>query len=337
MKKVILPIDTKSLYFNIQNDNKSGHTATVASPIKKTLGEEKLENVYLLKNKEIDISNKAKLVDLLVKHSKAKVVIRNVYSFKRLSVNGKPIDSQYSFGFYIKEETDDTKAQFGRLKLHYPSKFVYEDEDININNKEVYKALSNCLNNYAFIVNSFEYICETDTLNFDALIVGENNIPYSKVFINEKGVGNKFNFIFNENADDYDREIISLRKKFGDEVNTFNYLDYFKQMKDIAIDYLQKKLNIKLFTLYKQYPYSLFDFYYLKNDIKKYGILRVTGTKNKYFNLSLTQQLFMMKTQNETTLYLVCDIFDKPKLSTYRYENLNDLAKTINSLKYEDD
>lgn len=337
MKKVILPIDTKSLYFNIQNDNKSGHTATVASPIKKTLGEEKLENVYLLKNKEIDISNKAKLVDLLVKHSKTKVVIRNVYAFKHLSVNGKPIDSQYSFGFYIKEETDDTKVQFGRLKLHYPSKFVYEDEDTNINNKEVYKALSNCLNNYAFIVNSFEYICETDTLNFDALIVGENNIPYSKVFINEKGAGNKFNFIFNENADDYDREIISLRKKYGDEVNTYNYLDYFKQMKDIAIDFLEKKLNIKLFTLYKQYPYSLFDFYYLENNIKKYGILRVTGTKNKYFNLSLIQQLFMMKTQKETTLYLVYDIFDKPKLSIYSYEDLNDLAKTINSLKYEDD
>ena len=34
MQKIILPIDTKSLYFNIKNDNESGHTATVATAIK---------------------------------------------------------------------------------------------------------------------------------------------------------------------------------------------------------------------------------------------------------------------------------------------------------------
>ena len=27
-------IDTKSLYFNIKNDNASGHTATIATPLK---------------------------------------------------------------------------------------------------------------------------------------------------------------------------------------------------------------------------------------------------------------------------------------------------------------
>ncbi|MBO4668059.1 MAG: hypothetical protein J5666_08065, partial [Bacilli bacterium] len=148
-----------------------------------------------------------------------------------------------SFGFYIKEEVDETKVQFGRLKLHYPSKFIYEDDEININNKEVFKAISECLHNYAFVITSFEYAYETDTLNFDALIVGENNIPYSKVFINEKGVGNKFNLIFNENADDYDREIISLRKKYGEEVNPTNYLDCFRHMKEIAMEIVSKSLN----------------------------------------------------------------------------------------------
>ena len=29
-----LPIDIKSLYLNIKNDNESGHTATVATPLK---------------------------------------------------------------------------------------------------------------------------------------------------------------------------------------------------------------------------------------------------------------------------------------------------------------
>ena len=34
MSIIRLPIDVKSLYFNIKNDNKTGHTATVATPLK---------------------------------------------------------------------------------------------------------------------------------------------------------------------------------------------------------------------------------------------------------------------------------------------------------------
>lgn len=34
MHKIILPIDTKSLYYNVLNDNIRGHTCTVATPIK---------------------------------------------------------------------------------------------------------------------------------------------------------------------------------------------------------------------------------------------------------------------------------------------------------------
>ena len=34
MQRILLPIDTKSLFLNIFNDNESGHTATVSTPIK---------------------------------------------------------------------------------------------------------------------------------------------------------------------------------------------------------------------------------------------------------------------------------------------------------------
>ena len=237
-----LPIDTKSLYFNIKNDNISGHTATVASPLKKTNGEFKLDDILKIKSKEIDVDTKKEMIALLVKHSKSKVLIRQVYAFDKISVNGNLIDTDCSFGCYIKEEIDETKVQFGRLKLHYPSKFIYEDQDLNINNRIIFKKISEKLHNYAFIVRAFEYDTETKVLNFDSLIVGENNIPYSKVFINEKGAGNKFNSIFNENADDYDREIIALRKKYGEDVNPYNYLDYFKQMKESAFDIISTKL-----------------------------------------------------------------------------------------------
>lgn len=47
MQKIILPIDTKSFYFNIKNDNATGHTATVATPIKQGNSiNEKLIQVY---------------------------------------------------------------------------------------------------------------------------------------------------------------------------------------------------------------------------------------------------------------------------------------------------
>lgn len=335
MRKIVLPIDVKSLYFNIKNDNLTGHTATVATPIKKTFGDYKLEDVYLLKNNEVDISNKIELIELLVKHSKTKVVIRNVYAFKRISVNGKPIDTNYSFGFYIKEEVDDTKVQFGRLKLHYPSKFIYEDIELNINNKKIYEAISNVLGNYAFVVNAFEYIPESETLNFDALIVGENNIPYSKVFINEKGAGNKFNLIFNENADDYDREIISLRKKYGELVSPNNYLEFINKMKDKALSEIVKSTGETIRSIFEQYPYSIFDFYFEKDCVKKYGILRVTATRNKYFNLSLIQQLFLFNNQHNACIYLVYDVLQNPKICIYEYDDLISMKKSINSLKYE--
>ena len=337
MSKIVLPIDTKSLFFNIKNDNLSGHTATVASPLRKTNGDYKLDDILKIKNKEIDASNKNELISLLIKHSKSKVLIKNMYVFDKLSVNGKRIYPNFSFGCYIKEEIDETKVQFGRLKLHYPSKLIYEDIDVNINNKEVYKAISNVLNDYAFIIQSFEYELETGVLNFDALIVGENGIPYSKVFINEKGVGNKFNHIFNENADDYDREIISLRKKFGENVNPNNYLNYMRQMKEFAYEYIENKLNKKIVNISVNYPYSLFDFYFNDNGIRKYGILRVTSNKTKYFNLSFIQQAFMMKNESEVYLYLVSNIYDIPEITIYNYEQLNELNMSINSMKYEED
>ena len=56
---------------------------------------------------------------------------------------------------------------------------------------------------YAFIIEAFEYDTETQVLNFDAAIVGEHNVPYSKVFLNKRGVGNKFVSSFYEYADIY--------------------------------------------------------------------------------------------------------------------------------------
>ena len=336
MNKIRLPLDTKSLYFNIKNDNLSGHTATVATPMRKTFANFKLSNIYLLKSNEIDITNNAELISLLVKHSKTSVLIKNVYFFNKLSVNGRVIEPGVSFGCYIKEEIDNTKVQFGRLKLHYPSKFIFEDDSLNINNKKVYETISNALNNYAFLIQSFDFDLDTGILNFNALIVGENNIPYSKVFIINKGVGNKLNNIFNEVADDYDREIIALKKHFGEDVSPYNYVEYFKKLKLYALDVISKNIDGIVDDISSQYPYSLFDFCYWKNNVLKYGIIRVTTTKNKYFNLSITQQNFMRRFEKDVDIFLVSNILEKPSLSKINYNQLNDYKMSIISIKYEE-
>lgn len=336
MKKILLPIDTKSLYFNIKNDNSSGHTATVASPLRKSFAGNCLSSILQLKNHEVDISNNNELITLLVKHSKTKVLIRNVFSFNKISVNGKRINTNVSFGCYVKEEIDDSKVQFGRLKLHYPSKFIFDDGSININNKEIFNLISKALNNYAFLIQSFDYDFQTDVLNFNALIVGENSIPYSKVFINEKGTGNKLNIIFNEVADDYDREIIALRKKFGDQVNPYNYIEYFKKLKEIAIGKISSVVDGAVDYVSLQYPYSLFDFCYSKNGIVKYGIIRITTTKNKYFNLSMIQQTFMNNFKEDTNIFLVSNILDKPTIDIINFDELVNYRMNINSIKYEE-
>ncbi len=336
MAIIRLPLDTKSLYFNIKNDNATGHTATVATPLRKVEGPYKLEDILKITDKEFDFSNKGELVEQLIKHSKSSVIIRHVYVFNDLTVNGIKINTDYSFVCYIKEEVDETKVQFGRLKLHYPPKLVYEDCDVSINNRAVYQAISKILHDYAFIIRYFEYNTETGTLNFDALIVGEQNIPYSKVFIINKGVGSKFNRIFNENADDYDEEIIALRKQYGDQVDPFNYLEYFQKMKIIALEKIKKELSTDIELISDKYPYSLFDFCYSEQGIKKYGILRVSATKNKYFNLSIIQNVFMDLNKEEVNVFLVTDIFGQKDLTIFNHEALNDLSIQVNSVKYRE-
>ena len=217
------------------------------------------------------------------------------------------------------------------MKLHYPSKLIYEDNELNINNREVYKEISNILGNYAFIIRSFEYETDDNSLNFDALIVGENNIPYSKVFINEKGVGNKFNVIFNENADDYDREIIALKKEYGDEVNPYNYLEFTKKLNDVIYvsatpgDYEMERVNNKVVEQIIR-PTGLLD-----------PLIEVRPTKNQIDNL--VEEINKQIEKNERTLITTLTIRMAEELTNYlksldiKVAYLHSEVKTLERLK----
>ena len=341
MSVIRLPIDIKSLYFNIKNDNKRGHTATVATPLKQgaSIREELSRITEIPAN--INSFSREELVSKILAKSRAQAKIAGLFVFDKLSVNGVALDDSDSFCMYIREETDPKNVHFGRQKVHYPLSLVYEDNYIVIDNRSVMRSISNLLHGYAFIVEAFEYKTETQVLNFDVTVVGENEIPYSKVFINRRGVGNKFTSHFSEVSDTYDMEIISLREKHGYEsVTPENFNEVIMSNITIAhalvVDYLTRSGAKNIRVLKEEYPYAIYDIQYTENGIRKYAIVKQTATKSKYFSLPLSKIQFCNDFSNQALVLLVTDINGIPQIHKYCVDDLNRLNKSINSITYED-
>lgn len=336
-----LPIDIKSLYLNIKNDNQSGHTPTVATPLRQGKSVH-LELAQIL-NVPHNIHNDSKeeLSVKLLSNSRAEAIITDVYVFDRIMVNGVDVDVDSSYCIYIREEINPENVHCGRQKVHYPQALSYEDENVQINNRAVIRAISETLHNYAFVVVAFEYDTESKKLNFDALIVGDNGVPYSKVFINKRGVGEKFSLVFSEYSDVYDSEIIALRKQLGyDSVNPDNYVEVMSENRNRALKIVKDSLecsdDFELREISSQYPYSMYDFELVNSLKKKYVVVRFTSTKIHYFSLSSKCISFLNHFPTQTEVYLVSDINGNPSISKYNYESIKDMKKSIGSVTYEE-
>lgn len=339
MSIIRLPIDVKSLYFNIKNDNETGHTPTVATPLKQgaSIHDELSRIVEIPEN--IDSYNREELISKIQSKSRVQAKINNIFVFDRIAVNGILLEGVPAFCMYIREETDPHNVHCGRQKVHYPISLVFEDK--NIHNKNVLKAISNYLCNYAFLVEAFEYYQENQVLNFEITIVGEGNIPYSKVFINRRGVGNKFTSYFSEVSDVYDFEIIALRERHGyDAVAPDNFNDVANEnvliARSIVVDYLKEHNAKRVRVLKEEYPYSLYDIQYSVDGKRKYAIIKQTATKSKYFNLSLSRIQFCNDFAGFVEVFLVTDVNGVPQIYTYDISEMNKLDKTINSITYKD-
>lgn len=333
MHKIILPIDTKSLYMNIYNDNLKGHTCTVATPIKqgKSINEQ-LNQIYLIPQ-QIDYEKHEKLVDELRKNSKSIVKINNVFLFNKIKVNNQFLKCDSNFCIYVKEEIDDSRAQYGRIKMHYPTSLKYVD--LSIDNKKVLNTISSFLNDYAFIVESFEYDFDDYSLNFNIVIVGYNNIPYSKVFINNKGVGSKFNTIIKNNFDSYDMEIVVLKNQYFN-ADTNNYETFLTDARNKALEiveeYLLKNGAIKIRNLSEEYPYSLFDIQYFINNELFYGLVRNTFTKKIYADLTAETNRFINLFTN-CKIFIISEVMEKNVLNIYDARDLERFSTRISSIR----
>lgn len=339
MSIIRLPIDIKSLYFNIKNDNEMGHTATVATPLRQ--GASIHTELSKIRNipENINPYSRDAIIDQILSKSRAAAKITDVFVFQKISINGVAVDCDASFCIYIREETDPQNVHCGRQKVHYPPSLKFSDMNTEINNRKVIDAISAAVFDYAFIVEAFEYDTEKKTLNFDALIVGENDIPYSKVFLNKRGVGNKFSSVFNEFADTYDFEIIALREHLGYEnVNPDNYMEIVGENKSIALAAVEKSLkanginNIRKLT--EEYPYSLYDIQYEKDGKKHYIIVRFTATQINSFSLPYSKIKFCNDYSDSTTVALVTDVTDTGDINWFTINDLNNMKKSINSITY---
>lgn len=333
-----LPIDTKSLFYNIFNDNLAGHTATVATVIKQGNSlNEKLNKLFEI-NTKIDIQSKPDLIKECVKNSKAMVKILDFFVFNKIAVNGTIIATDSLYGIYAKQEIDESKYQYGRIKMHYPNTLKYEDDDVRINNSSVMSAISKELCDFAFLVNAFEFNTETCVLNFNLTILGVNKTPYSKVFINEKGAGNKMITAFIDEIDIYDIEIVSLRQNINPDINTSNYIDIMINNKKLAIkeiisDLMEADIHVPK-TLSEKFPYLPYDIEYNEDGIKKYIIVVQTSTNIEYFNLSLNKIIFLTSFSSITKIALVTSINKNPQVHYYTMEDVRSFQKSMNSIQY---
>ena len=341
MSIIRLPIDVKSLFFNIKNDNKTGHTATVATPLRQGASVHgELSRITGIPE-NINSFSREEMVSKILAKSRAQAKIVGLYVFDKISVNGLELKENVSFCIYIREETDPENVHCGRQKVHYPSSLMYEDNLICIDNKRVLHCVSELLHNYAFLIEAFEYDTDSRFLNFDATIVGEQNIPYSKVFINRRGVGNKFTSHFTEASDIYDTEIISLREKHGyDAVTPENFNEVIAANNSLAYslayNFLASTGATDIRVLSNEYPYSLYDIQYTENNVRKYAIVKQTATKSKYFSLPLSKVQFCNDFSCAALLLLISDINGIPQIHKYGIDDLNKMNKSINSITYED-
>jgi hypothetical protein len=188
------------LYFNIKNDNETGHTATVATPLKQGASlHRELAQIYNIPE-NIDSIGREKLVSQLLSKSRAAAKINGVYVFDKISVNGKTLDVDSSFCMYIREETDPINVHFGRQKVHYPPSLVFEDIDVNINNRAVVKAVTEYLVN-GTPVEKTVYGCD-ELIMFQKIVKISDKYSYGmkNCSFTKKGIWNQDGYRLNEST-----------------------------------------------------------------------------------------------------------------------------------------
>ena len=244
---------------------------------------------------------------------------------------------------YLKEEVDPTKIQFGRIKLHYPLTLRHSSFQFNVDNRAVINAISKRLHNYAFLIKGVEIFQESGKINFLSTIIGPNQIPYSKVFLNYKGdASQKFSQVFNEVADNYEIEVATMRE-LGipgiERVDPSTYGAAYAYCKERAIKVFLEALSPESREAAQidtdAYPYDLCDVETFENGKKRYFIICFTTTMQNYFFLSLAKTDFLYDFSDECEIILVKNVLSSsPIVQRYDWASLRNMKKDFEVIKY---
>lgn len=338
MEKFKFPIDTKSFFVGITNDVGGGHTATVSTNLKQGVTTKKELEFFLALKNEIAIEGNDVLINVCTSKSKSLVKIIKCLFFKEIYVNGEKLNCDKEFGIYLKEEINPDAIQYGRIKLHYPLTFSYSDYEHEIDNRDIVLAIKKQIGGYAYIVNSFELYFNSARIDIDATIIGEDEIPYSKVFVDQKGVGNKFNKLFSEQSDSYDYEIMAVKRYVSDCITPKDYTEMLSSFEEtstkIAEQYLMSKGYQNINNILSKYPYSPVDMECYLNNMKYYIIIKTTATNIDYFFLSKYEwQLINNKPKTCKVLLVKKVCSDGPTLVEFDLEKINSMSREFTGMR----
>ncbi|MCR5147151.1 MAG: DUF3883 domain-containing protein [Clostridia bacterium] len=356
-------IDEKSLWYGIYNDLK-GQTQTVATPLNQAKNPEKWHKDILVLE-TIGISKPINNDELLRKclrktTSKADAVIDSFFEFSNLYCDGQKLDTNYSFGMYIKRETSEIiksrkggnvpNTHLGRKQLHYQISLKHLTDGYNIDNKSVLESILVKNGGFAYVVRGFEYDSEKKSLNFITSMIGVEGIPLSTVFIRKKGIGQKLVIsAFNPDDVNYDlppEVIVALngkkKKAQKDSLSTFELINRSRaENGKIGEDYVMRMLSEKgvggktLYHTSKDYPTSLYDIEYEENGVKYYVEVKATSSMKKVFNMSEGEIKFMNKYKSAYVLYLITDCRNPfPNVNVFEPSKIMTLKQTHPSTKF---
>lgn len=363
MATIKFKIDEKSLFYGMYNDYIRGQTATVSTPLNQSNNPQKWHN-DILKLCETDLYLK-NVPDMLVKKclskttSQAEAKVVYIFVFKKILLDGKPLDCECSFAIYIKEEISEyikrksdgkigKNTHFGRKKLHYPQTLKHTQDGLNIDNQKVLDSILEQNGGFAFIVRGFECNIEDRSINFITSLVGLKGIYLSSVFKKQKGVGKKLLLqeIIIDTSDLSDKEITYLINTNNANTNsTSNIFEEINKVKaengrlgeEAVLIYLQEHVKgiTDIYHTSKDYPTSPYDIEFIQDGVKKYIEVKATSGVKKVFNMSSGEIKFMSKYKEDYKLFLVTSVKDDfPNITEYLPEDIIHLKKEYPTTRF---
>lgn len=336
MGKIKFKIDEKALYYGIYNDYAIGEVMTSSTPINQSRDPNKWrKDIIKFMGCGLEESHIPEgLIRQLTRKttSQAQTRINQLFVFRNITIDGKPLNTDYSFAIYVKEEIDPIivrrdgttgpNTHLGRLKLHNPSNIRYGTDGYNINNKQVLEAILNQNGGFAYIVRGFEVDTETKTLNFITSLIGLKGVFLSNVFKKKKGVGKKLLIDeINLEAQDISTDSVVLisSSSFNNQTSevAFDQLratqaENGKLGEQFIYDNLSNYIDGPIEDLYhtsKYFPTSPYDIEYIdKNGEKQYIEVKSTSGNKGVFNMSSGEIKFMNQYQDRYLLILVLNV-----------------------------